>query len=48
VSALLSLVTFNAVTLLVALLIGLAAGRWIFFRRPAPPPESPAEDTPPS
>jgi hypothetical protein len=44
----LSLVTFNTVPLLVAVLIGIAAGRWIFFRRQAPPPESPAEDTPPS
>lgn len=38
---------FNLVTLLVALAIGVAAGRWIFARRPAPPEPTP-EDPPPS
>jgi hypothetical protein len=42
VSDVLSLAQFNLVTLGVALLIGVAAGRWM-FRRP-PDPEPPAED----
>lgn len=43
----LNLVEFNLPVLLVALLIGLAAGRWIFARRPAPP-ERTDRDAPPS
>jgi hypothetical protein len=43
----LSLVQFNLPVLLVALAIGVAAGRWIFARRPAPP-ERTDPDSPPS
>jgi len=43
----LSLVQFNLPALLVALAIGVAAGRWIFARRP-PPPDPEAEDLPPT
>jgi|GEM_PF-4434770 len=39
----LSLVEFNVVTLLVALLIGLAAGRWMFSKRPEQKPEDPPQ-----
>lgn len=38
---------FNLITLLVALAIGVAAGRWIFARRPGPP-EPPPQDPPQS
>ena len=41
-SGLFNLIQFNLVTLGVALLIGVAAGRWIFRRPPAP--ESGAQD----
>jgi hypothetical protein len=45
----LSLVTFNIIPLLVAALIGVAAGRWIFSKRAAAPPtDKPAEDADPS
>ena len=37
-SGLLNLIQFNLVTLGVALLIGVAAGRWMFRRPPAPEP----------
>jgi len=40
----LNLVEFNLPVLLVALLIGVAAGRWIFARR-QPPPERTEEDS---
>ena len=43
----LNLVQFNLVTLLVALTIGIAAGRWMFSKRPAPPEQTP-EDPPQS
>jgi len=36
----LTLLQFNLPVLVVALLIGVATGRWLFRRRPAPPPES--------
>lgn len=32
----LSLLQFNLIPLAIALLIGIAAGRWIFARRPPP------------
>jgi hypothetical protein len=43
----LSLVQFNLPALLVALAIGVAAGRWIFARAPSPP-ASAQEDRRPS
>ena len=43
----LSLVQFNVVTLLIALLIGVAAGRWIFAKRPGPAEQAP-KDSPPA
>ena len=43
-SGLLDLVQFNLVTLGVALLIGVAAGRWMFAQPPAP--EATPEDRP--
>ncbi|HYI64478.1 MAG TPA: hypothetical protein VEW71_06285 [Allosphingosinicella sp.] len=39
-SGLFNLIQFNLVTLGVALLIGVAAARWIFRRPPAPEPGS--------
>lgn len=36
----LALVEFNLVTLAVALLIGIATGRWMFARRAAPQPKT--------
>ena len=41
-SDLFSLIQFNLITLGAALLIGVAAGRWMFAGAPAP--EQPAED----
>lgn len=43
----LNFLEFNLVTLLVALLIGVAAGRWVFSKRRAPP-ERDNQDSPPS
>lgn len=34
----LALATYNLVPLAVALVIGIATGRWMFARRAAPPP----------
>jgi hypothetical protein len=39
-----ALILFNVVPLGVALLIGIATARWMFSRRPTPPPET--EDAP--
>jgi len=36
----LTLLQFNFPVLVAALLIGVATGRWMFRRRPAPPPKS--------
>ena len=44
----LSLLAFNFVPLLVAALIGVVAGRWIFSQPAAPPTDKPAEDKDPS
>jgi hypothetical protein len=43
----LALIQFNLVPLAVAVLIGLATGRWMFATRRAAPP-APAEDANPS
>jgi hypothetical protein len=38
--AMIALILFNLVPLGVALLIGILTARWMFSRRPAPPPKT--------